>query len=79
MRSDRILALTTLAAALAATTFADAQQANGLDRRAARIAQAASGQPLAVLASPTRGARKRRRGVPAFARALRRGARVVTH
>ena len=53
MRSDRIFALTTLAAALAATTFADAQQANGLDRRAARIAQAAGGQPLAVLASPT--------------------------
>jgi len=49
MRSHRLFVLTTLAVAtLAATTFASAQSATGLDRRAARVAQAAPGQPLAA-------------------------------
>ena len=52
MQSHRMFVLSAIAAAtLAATTFAHAQSATGLDRRAARVAQAAPGQPLAVVAA----------------------------
>ncbi|HKX43782.1 MAG TPA: M36 family metallopeptidase, partial [Burkholderiaceae bacterium] len=43
--------MTAVTAALATSMWAQAQSANGLDRRAARVAQAASGQPLAAAAA----------------------------
>ena len=51
MQSHRLFVLSTIAAAALATTFAHAQSATGLDRRAARVAQAGPGQPLAVAAA----------------------------
>ena len=49
MQSHRLFVLTAMAAAaLATTTFAHAQSATGLDRRPARVAQAAPGRPLAA-------------------------------
>jgi hypothetical protein len=52
MQPHRLFLVTTLAAAtLAAMPFAHAQSATGLDRRAARVAQAAPGQALAVAAA----------------------------
>ena len=48
MSSTRFLVLTTLAAAVAAALPAMAQEANGLDRRPARVAQAQAGRALAV-------------------------------
>jgi len=54
MQPNRLFALSALAAALTASTWAQAQSATGLDRRAARVAQAAAGQPLAAAATSDR-------------------------
>lgn len=71
MDPKRLIALTVAAAALSAAPLASAQEPAGLERAAARVAQAGAGRPLAVGATPAA-------SVNAYLRARGRSAAVLS-